>query len=95
MSRRAVVLRKMLFVFFIFLVINFVGAAILCQLENLDYTDGFYLSMSASTATGYGNVCTNTVGGKWFISFFQMIGLGAFFYLLALVTIPDEDIGRK
>jgi Ion channel len=82
-------------VFIVFLIINFVAAAILGAMEGLDYTNSFYLSMSASCSTGYGNVATETVAGKWFISFFQVFGYAFFFYIMSVVTaveIKNEKI---
>lgn len=78
-------------IFFIFLVVNFVGAGILSAIENLNYTDSFYLSISASTTTGFGDIHVTTNAGKWFISFYQLIGIVTFFYMIAMITVVDID----
>lgn len=79
-------------VILVFLAFNFLAAVIVQAIEDLNYTDSFYLTMSASTLSGYGNVAPETDGGKWFISFFQLFGFGIFFYLLTLIIITDREM---
>lgn len=78
-------------VFAALLLVNFIVAGILGQIESLNYTNAFYLTMSATTLSGYGNVATETVAGKWFISFYQIFGYGLYFYLLSVVCLARLD----
>lgn len=66
-----------------FLLANALGAVIIGSIENLNYTDSFYLTVSASTTTGYGNVSAETDAGKLFISFYSVLGVAAFFTVIA------------
>ena len=84
-------LLKIFIVSIVFLAINFIAALIIMEIENLDYTDSFYMTMSASVTSGYGNVAPETKGGKWFISFFQLLGFGVLFYLLTLITVNNME----
>jgi hypothetical protein len=83
------VIRHIAIILVVFLLVNFLAAALIGFLEDLDYTDSFYLSMSASTLSGYGNVAASTPGGKWFISFFQLFGFAVFFYALSVIVVVD------
>jgi len=83
------VIRHVTMILVFFLVINFLAAVLIGYIEDLDYTDSFYLSMSASSLAGYGNVAPETPGGKWFISFFQLFGFGVFFYALSVIIVTD------
>ena len=69
----------------VFFLVNLIGAAILLPLEpDLSFLDTFYLMMSTSTTVGYGNIAPETGGGKMFMSFFQVVPIGLFFYALSL-----------
>lgn len=70
--------------------LNAVVAVLVMHMESLNYTDAFYLTMSAATLSGYGNVAPETVGGKWFVSFYQLVGYTVFFYLVtvACAAVP-------
>jgi Trk-type K+ transport system membrane component len=81
----------MVWVALFFMVLNFVGAAIMGAIENWDYTNSFYFLMSASTTSGYGNVAPNTSAGKWFISFYQLLGIGTLFYFIAMLGMKEEN----
>lgn len=70
----------------VFLIINFLAAVVVGYIEDINYTNSFYLTMSASTLSGYGNVAAETNGGKWFISFFQLFGFTVFFYALSVIV---------
>lgn len=85
------VMRHIAMILVVFLIVNFLAAVLLVFLEDLNYTDSFYLSMSASTLSGYGNVAANTTGGKWFISFFQLFGFSVFFYALSVIVVVDIE----
>lgn len=78
-------------IMFVFLLVNFLAAVLLGYMENFNYTDSFYVTMSASTLSGYGNPAVQTAGGKWFISFFQLFGFGIFFYGLSVIIVADLD----
>lgn len=80
-------------IMFVFLLINLLAAVLIGYMENFDYTDSFYVAMSASTLSGYGNPAVQTVPGKWFISFFQLFGFGVFFYGLSVIIVTDLDRG--
>ena len=73
------------------LLVNFVVAGMLAQMEGLSYTDGFYLAMSTTTLAGYGNVSATTVGGKWFVSFYQLFAYAIFNYLVTTVSLSLID----
>lgn len=83
--------RKILKLFLIFMIINLVGATFLFGIENLNFTDSFYLCMSATTTTGFGNVAANTTAGKWFISFYSLVGICVLFYGISLLAVHDES----
>lgn len=76
----------------VFIVFNLLGAFLLQLSEPFSYTDAFYLSMSASTTSGYGNVAPSTDAGKWLLSFYQLVGIGLFFYMLAIITVKDLPV---
>ena len=69
----------------VFFLVNLVGAALITLIEPLNYLDAFYLTMSTSTTVGYGNVAPETDAGKMFLSFFQILPIGLFFYGIGLV----------
>ncbi len=92
---RSRVILYILWISFIFLAINFLAAVLIGAIEDLNYTDSFYLSMSASCLSGYGNVAPRTDGGKWFVSFFQLFGFGTFFYLLSIIVVTETGAGCK
>jgi Ion channel len=70
------IVQHIVLVFLLFLTINFIVAGMFSRMEELNYTDAFYLSMSTSTLAGYGNANANSTGGKWFVCFFQLLGAG-------------------
>lgn len=76
--------RLIVIVVIIFLSVNFIAALIVGSLESLDYTDAFYLTMTTSTLCGA--VPAKSVGGKWFLSFFQLLSYGLFFYVITMIT---------
>ena len=76
---------------FVFLGLNFLAAVVLQHLDGLTYTDGFYLAMSASVTSGYGNVAATSDGAKWFISFYQIIGFGLLFYLYSVSIVSHTE----
>lgn len=78
-------------VFVVFLAINFVAAGVIMGLEGYGVTDAFYLAMSASCLSGFGDVAPNTAAGRWFISFFQLFGFGWFFYLLSYIVVVETE----
>lgn len=75
----------------VFVAFNLIGAIVFQRLDNLTFTDGFYLAMSASTTSGYGNVAATSDSAKWFISFYQIVGYGLLFYLYSASITPDLE----
>lgn len=68
----------------VFFVLNLIGAAVITQLEQLNYLDGFYQMMMASTTIGFGPA-PQTDGGKMFVSFVPLFTIGLFFAVLFLI----------
>lgn len=71
-------------VFVLFILINVGGALALQAMEPLNFTESFYLAMSASMTSGYGNIAPQSVAGMWFLSFYQLVG---YLFLIILITI--------
>ncbi len=69
----------------VLLLLNMVAAGMFMRIESMTFTDAFYLSMSATSTAGYGNVATETVPGKWFISFFQTFAYGLYMYIISVM----------
>jgi voltage-gated potassium channel len=82
-------MNKVLHVLFfvsILILLNVIGAIILIELESqMTYVDAFYLTMSASTTVGFGNVAAVTDSGKIFISFYQLIPITVFFSAISYI----------
>jgi len=79
--------KLVLFILFLFL-INFIVAGMMTQIESVNYTDAFYLTMTTTTLCGAIPAKTNT--GKWFFSFYQYFAYGYFFYILHFMTLLDH-----
>jgi hypothetical protein len=72
---------------------NFLFALLIQSLESLNYTDAFFMTMSYSTLCGA--VPAQSVGAKWFLSFFQLMGYGIFFYTLTLIVGLGNDTKKS
>jgi len=84
--------RIILLVLIIFLVSNFLFALLVGYLEDLGYTDAFYLTMTTSTLCGA--LPAKTAGGKWFLSFYQLFSYGLFFFTITMICDSRFTIRR-
>lgn len=87
--------RHIAWVFFIFLTIVLVGAAIIGSIEDWRYLDSFYFTVMTVTTTGYGDLVPKTDSGKVYTSLYSLVGIGTFFYMLALFTVQDFEGTHK
>ena len=52
------------------------GTVAMMHLEDLSLIDGFYFSIVALTTVGFGDLTPVTDGGKLFVAFYLIIGIG-------------------
>ena len=52
-------------------------------LEGLGWIDSFYMTAQTVTTVGYGDLAPRTPGGKLFVAFFMLAGVGAVAYILS------------
>ncbi len=52
-------------------------------LEGLGWIDSFYMTVQTVTTVGYGDLAPRTPGGKLFVAFFMLAGVGAVAYILS------------
>lgn len=72
-----------------FVLINFVVAGMLMQMEGISYTDAFYTSFSMSLLSGY--VGVNNTATKWFVCFYQLAGSIFWSYVCTLSCVAFLD----
>ena len=53
------------------------------SLEGLGWIDSFYMTVQTITTVGYGDLAPRTPGGKLFVAFFMLAGVGAVAYILS------------
>ncbi len=77
----------------LFILVIFVSAIILSELEDLEYVDSFYLSVNFVTSAGNG-LTPQTQNGRIFSSFLSLFGLGLFLYTVTIITHMSPVIGH-
>ena len=82
----------LLFVITAFLFVNMLGAVILMQLDDhLDFINAFYLMMTTSSTVGYASAGPISNSSKVFMSFWQFIPIGLFFFGISQIQIQTTN----
>jgi hypothetical protein len=72
-----------------FFVVVLVGAGIITALEDINFLNAFYLNVMTATTIGYGDFVPTTDGAKMFMSFYSLLSVGSFFYMLGVVAVAN------
>lgn len=83
--------KRLVLLIALFLFVLFVSACIFLSLENIDFTNAFYLSTMTITTVGHGNISPETNSGKIFGSILSIFGVTMFWYTIAVVTSTIND----
>ena len=94
-NRTKAILRQLAIVIVCFFIIILVGSAIIGSMENMRFLDAFYLNMMTATTIGYGDFVPTTDGSKMFISFYSLLSVGTFFYMLGLIAVVNIQEAEK
>ena len=67
--------------------LNALGACILILIdEPFSFGEAYYLLAMTSSTVGYGDVHPETVAGRWFLVFYQLLTI--FIFMVSIRTIP-------